>query len=249
MGGLATPQRARAAVGFCSLASHGYYQVLVHKDISQITGNYFDLVKGDAYARDLDVCIGASQTQGGTFVLPANVQEEPGMGPGIFQAGYGKRTTDGSILFFYANGDATAIAISGATPSIGHRYRFRIQKDSNAHPDFYIDDVTTGSGAWSNTTTNTSYSIVYDYAWWGFETWDSYSHHGPNLPDPGVGMAYMGYSSDLSTTTFYRSGMTVSGDVCKCGGDWSQVDGNHQTVLTIGNWVYGGDKFDAEVHP
>ncbi len=246
---MAGPAPALAAVGFCSLASHDFYQVFVHKDINDVSGNYFDVVRGDVYARDLDVCIGVSPGQGGTFVLPANVQQKAGVGPGIFQAGYGKRATDGAVRFVYANATSTIIVLSAPSPVIAHRYRFQINRDSAGHPDFILNDLTNGSLIWSNTTTGTSWTGTYDLNWYGFETWDSFSHHGPNLPNPGVNMAYMGYSTDLNTTITYRSGMTVSGDVCKCGGHWADVDNNHQTVLTMGTWFYGGDKFDSEVQP
>lgn len=246
---LFSPTPTLAAVGLCSLASHDFYQVFVHKDINEVSGNWFDDVRGDVYARNLDVCIGGTAGQGGTFVLPANVQQKAGVGSGIFQAGFGKRATDGSIKFVYANGTATAIVLSAPTPTIAHRYRFEIKSDSAGHPDFLLTDLTNGLLIWSNTTTGTSWTGSFDLNWWGFETWDSFSHHGPNLPGSGVNMAYMGYSTDLNTVITYRSGMTVGGDVCKCGGNWAQVDGNHQTVLSIGNWVYGGDKFDSEVQP
>jgi hypothetical protein len=245
---LSIPATASAAVGLCGLASHDYYEVFVHKQINEVSGNWFDEVRGDAYARDLDVCIGGTGGNGGTFVDVANVQEQSS-GPHIFQVGYGKMATDSAIKFIYANSSSTLIQLSSPSPSIAHRYRFDIKRDTSGHPDFLLTDLTVGTLIWSNTTTGTSWGGGFDLDWWGFETWDSFSHHGPNLPGSGVNMAYLGYSTDLNTVITYRSGMTVGGDVCKCSGNWAQVDGNHQTVLTIGNWVYGGDKFDSEVQP
>lgn len=239
---------ADAAVGFCSLASHDYYIVYVQKDINNVVGNFFDDVRGDAYARDLDVCIGGSPGNGGTFVLPANVQQKANVGPSIFQGGFGKRATDTSIKFYYANQQPDSIVITSVAPIVGHRYRFDISRDSSGHPDFHFTDVSTATLIWSNTSTTTSWVSTFDLTWYGYETWDSFSHHGPNLPGAGTNMAYMGYSTDFNTAISYRTGMTVGGDVLKQG-HWADVDNNHTTVLTIGTWVYGGDQFDSEVQP
>lgn len=44
--------------------------------------------------------------------------------------------------------------------------------------------------------------------------------------------------------TTWRSNLTIAHDMLKQG-NWSQVDSHATTQFSMGNWLYGGDKFDV----
>lgn len=101
-------------------------------------------------------------------------------------------------------------------------------------------------------------------AWWGYETYMNQSLHGVYSGSSLVDMAYMGYSTSLSSTTSYRTGLnmklsidqeTCVGGASVCvngvwvdGGWFPLVDQDHNTHYAIGTWVYGGDKFNVDAN-
>src|SRR4051812_35010638 len=133
--------------GFCSLAQHGYFHVVANKFASDLGGKYFDVVRGDAYARQLEVCIGTSSGQGGTWVLPANVESTTGE---IYQLGYGRGAGRLGNTFVYALGSPTSIEIKSVAPIDGHRYRFEIFRRATYNTvSFRITDLSLASVVWS----------------------------------------------------------------------------------------------------
>jgi hypothetical protein len=237
-----------AWAGLCALAQHGNYHLVANKFARDVnaTATRFDMVRGDAYVRDLDICIGASAGQGGSWVLPANVEGDSGE---IYQLGYGRAVGRGSNYFVYALGSPLAVEITGVTPIAGHRYRFEITKRATFNTvSFKITDLSTSPSAlvWS-WDTNHPWASLMNHAWWGYETWDSFSTHGVRPGKPGVGMAYMGYRANNESTVRYLSDMTCS-DIWK-NFTWDGSTGNNGCTgkrrAVLGTWVYGGDRLDG----
>ncbi len=107
------------AAGVCY--SLGNYHDWVGKNASAIGdgSTWFDRVQGDAYVRDLGLCVGAHN--GGTWVLPANVDNN---GSTLFQLGYGRGIdyNGGALSFVRTDSSGNPIVLGGITPQIGGRY-------------------------------------------------------------------------------------------------------------------------------
>jgi len=236
--------RSLFGAGFCALAEHGYNHIVANKFASDLGAKYFDLVRGDAYVRELEVCIGYSAGQGGTWVLPANVESTTGE---IYQLGYGRGAGRQSNYFVYALATPTAQEITSAAPIDGHRYRFEIYKRTTSSTvSFRITDLTTATVVWTFDSDH-AWSSAADHAWWGFETWDSASHHGVSGGKLGVQMAYLGYSTETESFTRYRSDLTCK-DIWKnftWDGSTSHDGCTGKRIGSMGTWVYGGDMLDA----
>lgn len=232
-----------AAAGSCTLATHTYTHIYVEKYASAIpdASVYFDMVRGDATVRDLDICVGSTAGQGGSFVLPANIQDDTN-GP-IIQLGYGKWAGRSDLFFVYQlKGQEAKEWYPGHNfkPIVGDRIRFTITKgylSGNVVTTYIINNLTRGT---NDSMTVAGWLVSPQHAWWGYETWDSYSRHGHVAGQPAINAAYLGYSGDANTTIYYRSGMTSS-DVKNTSGQ-----SNHHGHLI--NWVYGSDGLDAETH-
>lgn len=241
--GVAAPVAAAGPCNQNTLPAASTNQMYVEKLIANISGaDHFDGVRGDAYIRNLDQCIGTSG-QGGTFVLPANVQND--VTGTIFQLGYGE-IPNYTSRWYYADGSVDAIVkTSSACPAVnGHRVRFTILRNSSNRPVFSIDDLTAGCGlSWTGVT---PWSVAQDHAWWGYESWENASGLGPQVGvDSDVHMAYMGYSTEDGGWA-YRSGLSATYGSCE-----TCVKRNHSySYITghIGDWVYGNDDFNVHTH-
>jgi hypothetical protein len=230
--------------GFCSLAQHGYSHIVANKFATDLGASYFDVVRGDAYVRELEVCIGTSAGQGGTWVLPANVESTTGE---IYQLGFGRGAGRLGNTFVYALGSPSAIEIRDVSPVDGHRYRFEIFRHAPGNTVSYrITDLSASATVWSFDSSH-AWSTAADHAWWGFETWDSASHHGVSAGKPGINMSFLGYSTNTENLIRYRSGMT-------CADIWKNFtwDGSSEhngcsgkRRGPVGTWTYGGDMLDA----
>lgn len=234
------------AAGLCAFAKHGHYHVVANKFAREVGATHFNMIRGDAYVRVLDVCIGISAGQGGSWVLPANVESDTG---DIYQLGYGRAAGRGSNYFVYALGSPTAIEIKDVAPISGHRYRFEIVKRALYNTvSFKITDLSTSpaSVVWSSHSSR-PWSGAMNHAWWGYETWDSFSTHGVPAGKSGVAMAYMGYRSNVDERIHYRSSMSCS-DIWK-NFTWDGSAGNNGCTgnrrAVLGSWAYTGDEFDA----
>lgn len=208
------------------------------------SGTFFDRVQGDATVRNFDVCTGVDLdpndclTQGGTAVLPANVQND--ITGHVYQLGVAQ-FAGLSKKFVYTNStDLCARNWPTITPIVGHRYRFIIYRDSNGKVVYQIDDLAT-SGIDSTMYTNYTWSTSRKHAWWGYETWDKNSSFGVAAGSSQNQMAYMGYSKDGSGTIYYRSDLTTS-DIRK-NSHAETSDHGH-----IGDWVFNNDMLSAESH-
>lgn len=222
------------AAGFCSLANHGYYQIYVSRTAGSVGASYFDRIQGEAHVRDLNICVGSDPGQGGSFVLPANVQGTSGI---IYQLGYGKFAGDPNLKWVYADGDSVMHYVAGFTPAIGVEYRFQIQKVSGLIR-FTITDI--DSDVVVAQFTKGSWSTSVNLAWWGYETWDSFSAHGRMAGEPFIDVTHMGYSHNENSTLYYRTGITSSVVYNTSG------QSNHHGHIR--NRYYTGDTLDAETH-
>lgn len=252
---MATSAQPASAAGPCFGNNTGQNQLFVDKMKSEISGaSYFDAVRGDATVAPLDICIGAPANYGGSFVLPANVQNDANQR--IFQLGYGQSPGESKLYFVYVDGDAISRHAPTGTwgdPTIGSRYRFSITRESTSsgyRPMFQITDLTDGGSIfWYG---NVEFGKGMDRTWWGYESLDQASSMGPLYGNGDVNMAYMGYSTEDGGWV-YRSGLTNSY------GDRPQYPNRmHKHVSFsdplnarsghIGDWVYGGDKFNVHTH-
>jgi hypothetical protein len=212
------------------------YQAWEGKNASAIGdgSTYFDRVRGDAYVRNLALCIGNS---GGTWVLPANVDAGDGR---VLQIGYGRRNdfNNGNLTFVATDDHGTPYEITSVRPVLGHRYRFEVVRNSGGYPTQRIYELRNGSWVqiWSTTTPSYVWNSDYDHAWWGYEVFSSQSSMGSQLGSATPQMAYMGYSGNASSTISYRSGLT---SVAK------NYTGQAQWVCSIGDWVYGDDMLNC----
>jgi hypothetical protein len=231
------------AAGLCGEPKQDAYLILVARsaDDPGIPGTYMDLVRGEVTVRDLDVC--TLPTEGGTFVLPANVENT--VTGSIFQLGYGQVAGEATEKFVFAAGSAQMQPWPDPdfVPIRGDRYRFSIWKttlpNGNSVPQFGIRNLRTNAASFQligsvNWTTN------YKLAWWGAETWDTASNHGSEAGTAPTTLSYMGYSPNTEGTIYYRSGMTSS-DVHYVG----PIPYHHGHIV---NWVYGGDGLDIHTH-
>ncbi len=232
------------------MASHGYYQLTLNKFASDVGGSYFDLVRGDLTIRNLDICVGGSAGNGGSFVLAANIESSAGFAT---QLGYGQEAGSGSLFFFYARGNPPDEIKWSTTylPVVGDRYRFSITRVSGdgGLPDtvFKIQNLDAGG---SSSKVFSGWPSGLNHAWWGAETHDSFSAHGVPAGQANQNVAYMGYSPNNSSTISYRSGLTCS-DVFKnfvWDGSSDHTGCNGFRHGHVGNWVYGGDKLAVESH-
>lgn len=233
-----------AAAGLCLLADKANFHLVANKFAAEVSASFFDVVRGDATVRTLDVCVG---TGGGTFVLPANLETASGV---VLQLGYGQRA-GGSLSFYYARGSQTAIVWPGYSPTVGHRYRYWISRvvepDNSITTAYKIQDLDDGS---SSSLSFSGWYAGMDHAWWGTETWDALSAHGVLAGNLNQNPSYMGYSPNNSATTYYRSGLTCS-DIWKnftWDGSSDNSGCNGSRHGHVGTWVYGGDKLAPETH-
>ncbi len=197
-----------AAAGLCSLANHGYYQIYVTKTTSVSGG--FDLARGTASVANLDICVGSSSGQGGSFVLPANIQRTDGL---IVQLGYGKWAGRTDQFFVWTpNGDGAAVewTAGGWKPITGHKYRFSIERvfvSGTPKLMYTIEDLNVPGSRVDAFGINV---VSLSQAWWGYETWDSYSAHGHLASDSQhVDMKSLYYRVSGGGTTQYTNITTV----------------------------------------
>ena len=237
------PAPAAADAGVCP-GNIAIQQLFVDKEIGEVSGaDYFDGVRGDATIQSLDICFGVI---GGSWVLPANVQNDSN--GKIFQLGYGQGAGD-DFTFVYANGSPNAIAWRTWTPIEGERYTFTITR-SAGYPAFRITRQSTGESIYKVTDAN--FGMGFDRTWWGYEANDKASSLGPLYGTGDVNMAYMGYSAD-NGGWIYRSGLANAyGDrptyPNRMHKHLTFSDSNNIRSGHIGDWVYGGDKFNVHTH-
>lgn len=114
-------------------------------------------------------------------------------------------------------------------------------------PDRTIQNLDTGT---SSAIEFPGWYSSLDHAWWGAETQGTISAHGVPAGQSNQNMAYMGYSSNISSSMLFRSGLTCA-DVWKSF-TWDGSSNNNGCNGTrhghVGNWVYGGDKLAPETH-
>jgi hypothetical protein len=200
-------------------------------------------VRGDATVAAPDVCVG---TSGGTYVLPVNVEDTPG----ISQIGYGQQPNQASDFYWVPNLDGLAYPWPGAMrPTVGTRYRFEITRyydNLNLEYAGHYRITNLSSGSWEQFNGSWPYGTG-GTAWWGAETNETGSRHG-HIPGAtyNVNAAYLGYKYDTNGTIWYRSGMINSyypaGSVVRDIG----IPSNHQGhVIT---WVFGNDGVDVETY-
>lgn len=205
IGTLATPPPTNAAVGFCSTAAHGYFQIYVDKHANKIGdgSSYMDKTEGVAEVATLNVCIGSDSGNGGTFVMAANIQSDAT--GRIFQVGYGKEATDSREYFYYANGTSAALRwpSSGFLPVVGHEYRFVIYP-SGGNAAFKIEDVDTGAS--STLYGSKPWGTDLNRSWWGYEAWDLTSTMGPYAGDGSARMRSLKYHGNASGIAITRDG-------------------------------------------
>lgn len=231
------PAAAHTPTG-CIAASKTNHQMWVGRDISQVSGNYFDLVRGNVRIQDLDPCVGDGLTDGkGSFVLAANLQTT---GTGVVQLGYGQFGTSNPLKFYWVNGNGgqANTATWAENPAIGHTYTLSIEKTASNTIKYIVSDLTDGSQQ-SYTASNSWLS--FSLAWWGYETLDTQSQHGVTTGENPNRLHYMGYSTDTVSSWSYRSSLT-SGDIAK---NW--VDANHYGA--IGTLNVTGDTFNGYTNP
>jgi hypothetical protein len=235
------------AAGLCSIAEHGNFHIVANKFADEVGATYFDIVRGDLTVRGLDVCIGSGN--GATYVLAANIETALGQ---IVQIGYGQISGFTGRRFYYAFGSAAAIEWPDTTylPIVGDRYRFSITRfvEPGGLQDTIFKIQNLGHPS-SSTVTRSGWYSGLNHAWWGAETQDSASAHGVPAGSSNQNLAYMGYSANTSTGTYFRSQMTCA-DIFK-NFTW---DGSGGAACSgtrhghVGTWVYGGDKLAPETH-
>ena len=195
-------------------------------------------MRGDAYVRNLGLCIALHN--GGTFVLPANVDNNVAT---LFQLGYGRGIdyNGGALSFFRTDSSGNPIVIGGITPQVGGRYRFLVFSNGGlVEYEIQLWNGSTWGYVWS-LVTGYSWTSALKHAWWGYETWDQASSMGPESTSGTVHTAYMGYSGSANGTVYYRSGLAAADFVTdtSCCSYWHRA---------VGTWVYGNDMADAWKH-
>jgi hypothetical protein len=236
------------AAGIChSLGNYHIWHGRNIEDALPANSEAFDRVQGEATVRNLDICIG---NNGGTFVLPANVDNEGySANPLHFQAGYGRAANidSGALRFYYAGPNGNPHEWCCINPVVGTRYRFIIWRSDSGLVNFrrYRLD----GGTWVNESTiytswawpaSTSAARL-THAWWGCETWDQVSDHGPHVGNGSINMAYLGYSTDDSGSISYRTDMANPAPRNFSG--WGDNHHGH-----VGDWVYNNDMINCETH-
>lgn len=207
VGSSASP--AAALGGTCAVATHSFYQVYVEKYVASST--YITDVSGQSKIVGLNICTyGAFAGNGGTFVMPANLQNDTTKR--IYQLGYGRTAIDSAPYFFYAEASPDAVKITSPRPVDGHTYTFHIYRRSAGYVSYDIRDMTTGLYVWTyypTTPFNASSAAYQNHAWWGFESWDSESALGYKNGQAITDIRDITYTPAGGVQT-WRSGMTCA---------------------------------------
>lgn len=171
----------------------------------------FDNVEATALIADLDPCSGTASAGRGSYILPANLEDNSNAE--LMQLGYGQRSNIDAYRFWYTPGGfGGAVAWPGSmTPEIGERYKFEVYKyqyddvPAKYKARFRITRLSTGGVNWALSTVDWQ---GYDLAWWGAETIDTGSRLGAQ-----VGTTY----DDINITDMRYSQNGVSGDTNRQG--------------------------------
>ena len=191
----------------------------------------YHAVIGDSDVRTVTPCTGpASNDYVWTGVLPANLQDsttgyivqvgyvkcfatapETGCGSGLYGA---KIPPDGNLHFWYtcnalSYGDLCRADNWGTltTPTVGHRYRFRIDHTGSSWK-FTITDKGTGATG-SKTISDGGWSLG-DAVWWGVEGYDIHSMLGPKDTDSDLHMYWLQYQRNGSTAWWVAHPIALS---------------------------------------
>jgi len=196
------PSPAAAAYrGDCSDGQKGFAHAIIIRDST----NNWDGVIGDAIVRPLLPCLSPTSTKYSyPLVLPANLE---GSASGeIVQIGYSRCgepggcgsnwPNDGEPHWVYTPDDDNGGGLTGftahASPVIGHRYRFKIEKIDFNTWRFCIRDLTTGGGYQCDLSSR-SWSNDAPRAWWGTEVQNTEAAMGPKCCDTDIDMRWMQY--------------------------------------------------------
>jgi len=177
-------------------------------------------VEGFAYARDLYPCdLVVGNQPGFSMVLPASLQQSALGGASIVQLGYGKRSGDPWMDFWYTATDNLNGALTNVDwfvgPTVGHSYSFTITAKKVGPNNFWhycIND-------WTNLTSgchDTAATWTYGYmSWWGYETKNVNDALGVRYGDVGAPIAGLRYRLTNGTWTQVLSPVCIARDTGK----------------------------------
>ena len=194
-------------------------QVINHYTVNKVgSGNTkYNGVESVAPVRELYPCtLVAGNPSGVSLVLPANLQQQSSFGgANTVQLGYGKRSGDFFLDFYYTAADNQSGLLTAVTwfvgPTVGHFYGFSItakKVGGNNYWRYCISDLTAlTSGCTDRAATWTSGSM----AWWGYETHDVNDALGVRYGDTSAAISALNYRTN-NTWTHLLSPVCIARD-------------------------------------
>jgi len=204
------------------------------------SGTFYRHVKGWATVRPLYPCHTGNGHDGWAFAIPVNVKQQSSSL--LWQLGYycttsGDTCSAGGTPFFFwtdESGSGAEHLISSPRPSLGHRYRFEITRESGGRIQYNIyDGVSPFALLWSRTTTKT-WPLINNY----FAMWEV--HNAQSMPGFVSGNA----TSDVVDKEIHCNSSWGS---CTALTQWSSLtpgcgepdgDRNNGTSITLGSAIF-----------